>query len=298
MAPHLPPTTRRAIAAVLKTAKPSFRAHLEAAGLDPLKDLRHANFRGVRFRGETLTDFDFTGADLRNTDIALSPTTYIIGPNTRTPDGVTIPPPPGFDEDEARAMILAGTAPPRPWLPFIREMILDGEAEFRRLAPLAGCFNLRKLGLGNTQVSDLAHIAGLANLRYLDLGSTQVSDLAHIAGLANLQDLVLQNTQVSDLAPIAGLANLQYLHLRNTQVSDLAHIAGLANLRHLSLSNTQVSDLAHIAGLANLKNLYLSNTQVSDLAHIAHLIDNGLNVYGKDNMLKALKFAKKRSRKR
>ena len=333
------PFTR--IANLLAADTQDFPTRVRISGLDPETDFIGADLRHVRFGPDTdLSGFVFDGADLRGTDIA-NTTGAAINPATRLPANITLRPPPDFDEAKACAMILAGTMPPRPWLPFIRELNLGGQKEFRRLAPLAGCFNLRKLDLDNTQVSDLAHIAALANLRAIYLHGTNVSDLTPLTGLAKLEDLRLENTTVSDLTPIAGLTALRRLALDNTNVSDLAPIAGLANLQHLSLNtttvrdfapiarlaklqylrlknttvrglepiagltnlqhldldNTSVDDLAIIAGLANLNSLFLNNTQVSDLAPVAHLIDNGLTVLGKADLLKALNATKKRPRK-
>ncbi|MBL6426702.1 MAG: pentapeptide repeat-containing protein [Maritimibacter sp.] len=42
------------------------------SGLDPAKDFRHTNLRGLNFCGADLRGYDFTGADLRDTAVSLS----------------------------------------------------------------------------------------------------------------------------------------------------------------------------------------------------------------------------------
>ena len=259
------------IAAML-AAEDDFDALVRLGGLDPATDFIGADLRHVRF-GPRLDGFLLHGADLRGTNIAEVAPGYFADGTTRLPAGAILRRPADFDAAKARAMILAGEAPPARWRPFITKLDLSDEKEFVRLASLGGCFNLRELNISRTAVDDLAPIAGLANLQTLRLSDTKVQDLAPIAGLANLQFLYLNGTQVQDLAPIAGLANLQYLTLVGTQVQDLAPIAGLANLQTLDLASTQVQDLAPIAGLANLQNLDLIGTQVQDLAPIAGLAD-------------------------
>ena len=184
--PFLRPDSARALLRVLDADTSDFPALLATAGLDPRKDLKSADLRGVRFHGAALTNYDFTSADLRDTDLAASPGGYIIGPTTRLPDGFPGRPPPDFDANEARQMILDGRAPPLSWRPFIVEVNLRNEKNFSRLAPLAGLFNLQTLNLWNTQVSDLKPIDKLVKLRDLDLYNTKVSDtsmLDHINGL-------------------------------------------------------------------------------------------------------------------
>ncbi len=167
-------------------------------------------------------------ADLRQALLALVHEGRRLDPPA--PAIVPAPPEPPVPDDvaaQARAMILAGHAPPEAWRPFITKLDLAGEKNFTRLAPLTG----------------------LTNLKILDLRNTQVSDAAPLAGLTNLQILYLRNTRVSDAAPLAGLTNLQYLGLSNTRVSDAAPLAGLTNLQTLDLSDTQVSDAAPLQQL-------------------------------------------------
>nr|MBW4092772.1 leucine-rich repeat domain-containing protein [Pseudomonadota bacterium] len=164
----------------------------------------------------------------------------LVGPTKAEPqrslpaDPVPPVPPPDFDLDRVRQMVLAGEAPPADWRPFILALDFQ-ETGLRQLAPLAGLTALQNLNLWNTRVRDVAPLAGLSALRSLVLGGAQVSDVAPLAGLAALQSLDLSFTQVSDAVPLARLTALQNLTLSNTQVSDAAPLAGLTALQSLDL---------------------------------------------------------------
>jgi Leucine-rich repeat (LRR) protein len=179
-------------------------------------------------------------------------------------------PPPDFNIQEAREMILAGRAPPESWRPWIHELSFI-DSDLVDLAPLAGLTALQSLDLRGTKVADLAPLARLAALQSLDLRGTQVADLAPLAGLTALQVLHLGVTPVADLAPLAGLTALQQLFLGGTNVADLAPLTRLTALQWLGLWQTPVADLAPLARLTALQSLDLENTQVADLAPLARL---------------------------
>ncbi|MEM7454691.1 MAG: leucine-rich repeat domain-containing protein [Planctomycetota bacterium] len=137
--------------------------------------------------------------------------------------------------------------------------------------PLAGLTALKTLYLGGTQVSDAGPLAALTALERLDLIATQVSDAGPLAGLTALKTLDLSGTQVSDAGPLAALTALERLYLTGTQVSDAGPLAGLTALKNLYLRETQVSDAGPLAALTALERLYLSGTQVSDAGPLAAL---------------------------
>ncbi|WP_291298784.1 leucine-rich repeat domain-containing protein [Elioraea sp.] len=216
----------------------------------------------------------------------------LTGPLPRPPATQRAEPPPDFDLDEVKRLIVAGTPPPNAWVPFIFELGLR-HPPLTDLAPVAGLVALRRLDLTGNEVSDITPLTHLAGLQILGLGGTRVRDIGALAHLSELRELWLNQTQaenitplarlsalrtldlsltlVSDIAPLAGLSGLQALLLGGTRVSDIAPLAGLAALQSLNLSGTQVSDIAPLAGLANLRSLSLSGTQVSDFSPLASL---------------------------
>jgi hypothetical protein len=173
-------------------------------------------------------------------------------------------PPPDFDLDEVKRMILAGEAPPAAWVPFIDELDFAG-GPLRNLDPLRGLTSLQTLLLDSTPVSDLDALRGLTSLQTLSLDSTPVSDLDALRGLTSLQTLLLDSTPVSDLDALRGLTSLQRLWLNSTPVSDLDALRGLTSLQTLRLNGTPVSDLDALRGLTSLQTLWLNSTPVSDL---------------------------------
>ena len=74
------------------------------------------------------------------------------------------PPVPDDVEEQARAMILAGQAPPAAWRPFIRRLSFNGEITLRDVAPLAGLIALQTLDLTGTRVSDVSALDRLERL--------------------------------------------------------------------------------------------------------------------------------------
>jgi Leucine Rich repeats (2 copies) len=186
--------------------------------------------------------------------------------------GKPAPPPPLPDDyrEQAKAMILAGEAPPAHWVPHIDALNFAGE----RLAdstPLATLTALKSLDLPTTRVSDITPLAALTALKVLNLWDTQVSDITPLAALTTLKSLDLNITQVSDITPLAALTALETLYLGDTQVNDIKRLAALTALESLNLSGTQVSDITPLAALTALKSLNLNDTQVSDITPLAAL---------------------------
>lgn len=202
------------------------------------------------------------------------------------------PPLPDDFVEQAKTMILAGTAPPAHWVPHLTDLnFRDGALsdlgplsnlnalKFLELSnnpisdlnPLAKLTALRDLYMSRTQVSDLAPLAKLTELQCLSLSTTKVRDLTPLAGLTTLKRLDLMGTQVSEIAPLAKLTKLQRLGLMSTNVSDLTPLAKLTALRDLDLWGTPIDDLGPLAKLSSLERLDLWNTRVSDLAPLAKL---------------------------
>jgi Leucine-rich repeat (LRR) protein len=195
-------------------------------------------------------------------------------------------------EEQARAMILGGRAPPSHWVPFIRELnfygknldspkLLSGLTALQSLylintpvsdvSPLSGLTALQSLYLSGTRVSDVSPLSGLTALQSLDLTSTPVSDVSPLSGLTALQRLDLSSTRLSDVSPLSGLTALQRLDLMGTPVSDVSALSGLTALQSLDLTSTPVSDVSPLSGLTALQRLDLMGTPVSDLSPLSGL---------------------------
>ena len=109
--------------AVLDAPTYRFSELVRVAGLDPARDFRNSVLDGVDFGTDDLSGYDFSGADLSGA--VLSRATGLDGmvtdARTRLPNGLQRPPP-GFDLDEVRRLILAGEAPPQSWWPFVKKL--------------------------------------------------------------------------------------------------------------------------------------------------------------------------------
>lgn len=227
----LPRAVLGRIVAVLDAPTNSFVALANIAGLDPKSDFRGADLTGVDFGTDDLSDFDFSGADL--TDAHLS---RAAGRDRMKTDAATrLPanmrrPPPDFDLDKARDMILSGKAPPVAARAFIHRLDFS-DTSLDRLEPLSGLTALQSLVLNGMPASDVSPLSGLIALLSLSLMRTPVGDVSPLSDLTALRTLDLRYTPVSDVSPLSGLSALQTLDLRDTPVSDvsmLAHIRGLA----------------------------------------------------------------------
>src|SRR5689334_4239906 len=153
----------------------SFAALAKEAGLNPARDFVGASLREIDLRGEDLRGFDFSRADLVGSDLRGANLDGVSFSGADTTGCLGLPrdvhslsemppePPPDFDLDEVRRMILAGIAPPRAWVPFILELNFTDEP-LADLSPLSGISGLQRLVLRGTQVGDLSPLAGLSGL--------------------------------------------------------------------------------------------------------------------------------------
>src|SRR5690242_17652186 len=57
------------IEAILTTDDPTFKGLTKAAGLDPKNDFKRISLNNVPLTDQDIRGFDFSGSDLRNTDI-------------------------------------------------------------------------------------------------------------------------------------------------------------------------------------------------------------------------------------
>jgi Leucine-rich repeat (LRR) protein len=173
-------------------------------------------------------------------------------------------PPPDFDIDEVKRMVLAGRTPPQAWVPYITDLSLMGEP-LRDLDPLRGLSSLKSLFLSGTQVTVLEPLRGLTSLETLWLDGARVSDLDPLRDLGRLQTLLLDDTKVGDLGPLRGLDKLHTLWLNQTKVSNLDPLRKLTSLESLMLDGTNVQNLDPLRELTSLDMLSLNDTEIIDL---------------------------------
>ena len=79
----LPPQAETALTAMVSTPGCDFVALARAAGLDPARDFRGADLRGVDFGASDLNGFDFSGADLSGCDLSQTKLDGVIMPGAR-----------------------------------------------------------------------------------------------------------------------------------------------------------------------------------------------------------------------
>ena len=162
---------RRVVRAILDHPDDDFGALMRLAGLDPAASFREADLRGVDFGTGDIADFDFSGADLRGANLARARgadraifTDALRDGATR---GLPASPPPDFDMDRVREMILKGQAPPASWAPFIINLDFSWSS-LSDVTPLAALTALQTLDLSGTQVIDVTPLAALTALQTLN----------------------------------------------------------------------------------------------------------------------------------
>jgi uncharacterized protein YjbI with pentapeptide repeats len=143
------PTLSQILDSVVERAaddKPASFADLAAAaGLDPARDFIGASLVDVDLRDEDLRGFNFDRADLTGADFRRANVEGVSFDGAVLTGAIGLPPP-NFDLDSVKQMILAGTAPPQAWMPFIRNLDFTDEP-LADLSPLAGLSGLKILDL-------------------------------------------------------------------------------------------------------------------------------------------------------
>ena len=133
--------------------------------------------------------------------------------------------------------------------------------------------NLRKLGLGLTEVKDgswepLARQVALEELRLWDPGEEAV---AAASALVNLKMLTIGDYYAPDLIGLTGLAGLEVLNLHKGSLESLAGLEALTRLYTLSVGFNGVTDLTPMAGLEQLNYVQLEGLAVEDFSVLATL---------------------------
>jgi len=190
---------------------------------------------------------------------------------TDSPAADLLSPPPDFDIEKVRGLVLAGEAPPVAWRPWIHDLDFDGE-DLLSLVPIADLGALKTLTLNSTPVSDLVPLARLTALERLDIRSTPVRELNPIADLVALTSVDIGNTDVTDLKPLAGLTKLLKLDIGGTKVINLMPLASLKSIQRLDLYATLIDDLAALSSLLSLQYLVLAETKINDLSPLSRLV--------------------------
>ena len=144
---------------------------------------------------------------------------------------------------------------------------------------LSGLTALKRLNLGDNEISDFSDLLNLTSLEMLGLaGNGGITDITGLSSLSNLKRLILRRTSIKDIEEISQLTSLETLHLQdNISMSDITPLAGLVKLKELNLSGNEISDVSALRDLVNLEALYVSakfvNTnKISDVSALSGLI--------------------------
>ena len=106
--------------------------------------------------------------------------------------------------DEATRLVDEAIAEREDWLDFF-----DWHALTTLPPQIATMWELRRLDLDNTRISDLSVLSDLTGLQQLYLNNTRISDISALSGLTGLLGLDLDNTRVVDLRPVLNMPKLK-----------------------------------------------------------------------------------------
>ncbi len=136
---------------------------------------------------------------------------------------------------------------------------------------------------GNPLVSPIS-LTSRTGLRKLHVGDGQISGLSDVAGLSGLTELGLNDMDLtgSELSDLSSLRALEKLDLRRNSITDVSALAPLVALTELRLEDNFVSDVSPLASLNALTDLYVADNVISDFAPLRDLIVSGLRIHGHD----------------
>ena len=143
-------------------------------------------------------------------------------------------------------------------------------------------YNLIKLNLHNTGISDLNPIAVMNNLEVLDLSDNGISDVQALMDMPLLKELDLSNNALTNVFVISQMLSqkplLSKLGLAYAPIEDLNFLSLIdpqtgwpKPLRSLNLAHTGVRDINALSQLVTLKELDLSGNNIADINPLMNL---------------------------
>ena len=169
--------------------------------------------------------------------------------------------------------------------------ITVSDATVSTLKDVAMLKNLKKLSLGNQDITDISALAGLTKLTLLELDKCPVQDISVIASFKDLKHISLsQCEEVTDISPLANCKNLSELVLSGCRADDFSPLAALGDIEYLFLQDVDpakflpclkgkavrqlhlgyrlLSSITDLAGISGLEELYFDQVRLPSLSGI------------------------------
>ena len=143
---------------------------------------------------------------------------------------------------------------------------------------------LTDLRLTGNPLAAPVSVASRTGLRKLYVGDSQISGLSQVAGLTGLTELGLTDMGVtsSDLSNLSRLSALRKLDLSDNAIISVSSLAPLVRMAELRLDDNTVSDVSPLANMTALKDLHVAGNLIRDFAPLRDLIVSGLRIHGGD----------------
>lgn len=157
----------------------------------------------------------------------------------------------------------------------LRILFLYGRKQNRTLYE---CSSLEELYIDEMKLGDDHELSRLVNLRKLTIGNSNLTDFSFLQSLSKLEKLTLLNCEnLKSLSMVGALPGLKHLHVAGMKdVGDLDFVHHLKNLEILVVEDAIVVSIVPVSGLDSLKAalaIFGRNSRISDgnLEPISHL---------------------------
>lgn len=120
-------------------------------------------------------------------------------------------------------------------------------------------------GLGLTELCDLSTFTVV---RRMQLGQNQLSSLDKVSSCVSLEELDVEHNMLTTLQGVASLVNLRRLDAAGNQLSDVLDVSKLPKLRELSLEDNFIDSLDVFAMLQGIVELFVSNNLIEELRSV------------------------------
>ena len=125
---------------------------------------------------------------------------------------------------------------------------------------------LKRLKLGDNNLSDLSFISNYTGLDCLTILDNPITSVEAIGTLPNLTQLYICNTNLSNITPLTKLSTLEHLNLKGNKISVLPKNMSFPALTGLNLSHNRLKDISSLSSLKQLEYLELSHNQLTNIA--------------------------------
>ena len=133
------------------------------------------------------------------------------------------------------------------------------------LSSLDSPSTLKRLKLGDNNLSDISFISNYTGLDCLTILDNPITSVEAIGTLSNLTQLYIYHSNISNITPLTKLSKLEHLSLKGNRISILPKNMSFPSLTGLNLSHNRLKDISALSSLKQLEYLELSHNQLTNI---------------------------------